>query len=345
MALTGLAKKRYQRRYMRQRRAGLTERACRSNKNLDKTAKTAKTLTPESRSPRSVAQLVEQWSPNALADARATLKTKPSRSNKKRRMLDLFLKSKQAQNISPTTMRFYRIRLEHAAYCLDDADAFDIEEFLDQYENPYYRHHHYQVLKTFYKWRKHRFGFEDPMEGMPGPKVPKLIYPSLTRKQVMALLAGLSARDRAIIALFTESGLRLSELANIHLGDIDWAGHCIRTLGKGGKEAYAPFGELSAGYLAEWLAEFQPGGGNIWGINKHGVVSMLRRLEKNTGIKCNAHVFRRTFACLLRQAGVDYLQIQRLGRWESVEMVQRYTRGFTFQDAMQQYRAPLGEAK
>ncbi|MFC1916249.1 tyrosine-type recombinase/integrase [Chloroflexota bacterium] len=113
-----------------------------------------------------------------------------------------------------------------------------------------------------------------------------------------------------------------------------------KVLGKGRKEAYAPFGELSAGYLKQWLAQYQPDG-NIWGINEWGIVSMLRRLEKATGLPCNPHTFRRTFACLLRKQGLDVLTIKDLGRWESLEMVQRYTRSVTFQDSLKFYKAPL----
>ena len=68
---------------------------------------------------------------------------------------------------------------------------------------------------------------------------------------------------------------------------------------------------------------------------------MLNRLEKETGLPCNPHTFRRTFACLLRKAGVDTMTIKDLGRWESLEMVQRYTRSVTFEDSMRHYKAPL----
>ena len=68
---------------------------------------------------------------------------------------------------------------------------------------------------------------------------------------------------------------------------------------------------------------------------------MLRRLEVATGITCNPHVFRRTFASLLRKAGVDTMTIKDLGRWESLEMVQRYTRLVTFQDSLKFYKSPL----
>jgi integrase len=60
-----------------------------------------------------------------------------------------------------------------------------------------------------------------------------------------------------------------------------------------------------------------------------------------TNLYCNPHTFRRTFACLLRKAGVDTMTIKDLGRWESLEMVQRYTRSVNFQDSLKFYKAPL----
>lgn len=114
----------------------------------------------------------------------------------------------------------------------------------------------------------------------------------------------------------------------------------IRIIGKGRKESYSPFGESSARYLELWLGQYIPNG-NIWGINKWGISIMLRRLKVRTGLPCNPHIFRRTFACLLRKAGVDTMTIKDLGRWESLEMVQRCTRSVSFQDNLKFYRAPL----
>ena len=149
-----------------------------------------------------------------------------------------------------------------------------------------------------------------------------------------------SLRDKAIIALFTESDLRLTELTNIKPNDIDWQNRLMKVVGKGRKEAYAPFGELSTGYIRAWLAQYKPDG-NIWGLNQWGITSILRRLQEKTGLPCNPHTFRRTFACLLRKAGVDTMTIKDLGRWESLEMVQRYTRSVSFHDSMKFYKAPL----
>ncbi len=129
-------------------------------------------------------------------------------------------------------------------------------------------------------------------------------------------------------------------MASIRPGDIDWQSQTIRVIGKGRKEALAPLGSMSQKYLKKWFSEHQFNG-NIWGLNKWGIISMLRRLEKNSGLPCNPHVFRRTFACLLRKAGLDVMTIKDLGRWESLEMVQRYTRTVTFQDSLRFYRSVL----
>jgi site-specific recombinase XerD len=206
---------------------------------------------------------------------------------------------------------------------------------------------YFKDIRAFYNWLySPRSGLpfkpeSNPVTWVDAPKRPKLIPPSLTRQQVESLIKSVSSnRDKAIIALLTESGLRLAELANIRKYDIDWDNHTIRTLGKGNKEGYAPFGALSEQYLKAWFSEYSPNG-SLWGLNKWGITSMLRRLEKETGLPCNPHTFRRTFACLLRKAGVDTMTIKDLGRWESLEMVQRYTRSVTFEDSMKHYKAPL----
>ncbi|MFC1962115.1 tyrosine-type recombinase/integrase [Chloroflexota bacterium] len=254
------------------------------------------------------------------------------------------MQSRLAKEVSPTTIRFYEVKLGRflVEISSDHAKQRHIEKFLIQFKNPGNRHGYYQVIKTFYLWREQTLGLPNVVKNMPAPKVGRLILPSLTKEQVNTVLASAHcARDKAIITLFTESGLRLSELARIKANDIDWDSHTIRIIGKGKKEAYAPFGSFSETYLKQWLNQHSLNG-NIWGINSWGISIMLRRLKTKTGLPCNPHTFRRTFACLLRKQGLDSLTIKDLGRWESLEMVQRYTRSITFQDSMKFYKAPLG---
>ena len=225
----------------------------------------------------------------------------------------------------------------------------DIIRFLDSLQcSGGGKHAYYRALKAFYNWLyspKSSYNLNpqgNPILAVDSPKVEKRILPSLTIEQVLCLMDNANnVRDKAIISLFTESGLRLRELANIRIQDIDWESRLIRVWGKGNKEALAVFGHRTELLLRQWLAEYNPNGGSIWAINKWGIVEMLQELRAKTGLPCNAHTFRRTFACLLRKAGVDTMTIKDLGRWESLEMVQRYTRSVSFQDSLKFYKAPL----
>ncbi len=261
--------------------------------------------------------------------------------------LSLFFESRKAMGVSPKTVLFYKYMLCPFAAQVDylKAKRQDVERHLNSIppnnNGLATRHASFRAIKTFYRWLNSQFGIRNPIMGMSAPILGKPIMPSLDRDQVLSVIdQANNIRDKAIIALFTESGLRLSELAHIRSKDINWCSGIIKVMGKGRKEAYAPFGEMTRTYLNQWLAQYSPNG-NIWGINDYSIKVMLQRLEKRTGIKCNPHTFRRTFACLLRKAGVDTMTIKDLGRWESLEMVQRYTRSISFQDSLKFYKAPL----
>ncbi len=259
----------------------------------------------------------------------------------------LFLKSREAMGVSPRTLEFYRDRLGRYVFntAYTGASREQIQELLNSIppnrNGLATRHASYRALKTFFRWLQAEYGISNPMANMQAPILGKPILPSLTKSQVITLIEKSSnIRNKAIIALFTESGLRLTELAGIRLQDIDWQSYTIRIWGKNRKEAYATFGPLSEQYLKLWLDKYEPNR-NIWGITKSGITTMLQRLEESTGITCNPHTFRRTFAVLLRKAGVDTMTIKELGRWESIQMVQRYTRSFSFHDSLKFYKPPL----
>jgi integrase len=76
----------------------------------------------------------------------------------------------------------------------------------------------------------------------------------------------------------------------------------------------------------------------FWNINAQGIKSMLARLKKKTGLPCNAHTFRRTFAAISAKRGIDSLHIMRLGRWESIQMVELYTRSIKVEDSLKFYQ-------
>lgn len=82
---------------------------------------------------------------------------------------------------------------------------------------------------------------------MDAPKPTKEILPSLITGQVNYLIEQAdNLRDKAIISLFADSGMRLSELANIKSSDIDWQSYTITIWGKGNKQRRPSFTERTA---------------------------------------------------------------------------------------------------
>ena len=226
-----------------------------------------------------------------------------------------------------------------------DVKGQDIQRFLNSLQcTNGGKHGYFRALRAFYRWlyspkSGYRLNLQDnPILLVEAPKVEKRILPSLSVEQVDYLIREVgNLRDRAIISLFADSGMRLNELTNVKAGDIDWTDNTITIWGKGGKQRKAPFTERSARLLRALISQ-NGTGGNIWHLDYRGIETMLKRLKEKAGLPCNAHTFRRTFASNLHRAGLDVEHIMRLGGWESLDMVLRYTRSVKFEDSLKLYR-------
>ena len=132
--------------------------------------------------------------------------------------------------------------------------------------------------------------------------------------------------------------MRLSELANIKPNDIDWQNNTVTIWGKGQKQRRAPFTKRTARLLKKVIAS-NGDGNNLWNLEPHGIQLMLQRLKEKTGLPCNAHTFRRTFAANLHRAGMDIEHIMRLGGWSTLDMVLTYTKSVKFEDSLKIYQS------
>jgi integrase len=233
---------------------------------------------------------------------------------------------------------------------------------------------YYKNFSAFYNWYfspKSELTTEEQQKQNPMPWVERAGRPKLelnwhTVETVNKLIESVpdtsarppyqyQARDRAIIAMLPESGLRLEEISVLRINDIDFEKRRIRVRhGKGDKPRKAPFGNLTARYLKSYMETipdkkgedylWTTGNGKDEYLTNSGVGQMLARMNTITGIHCNAHSFRRTFAIWLRLEGVDLLVIRDLGGWESVEMVERYTRSFDREQSLRFYKSPYGNS-
>lgn len=260
--------------------------------------------------------------------------------------IDAFLASRR-QGISPNTIQFYRKNLSKAIPVLGlTPTPQQLNNYFDSLTcSSGGKHAYYRSISVFYGWLySPRSGYglsidRNPTRHIEPPKRPKLILPSLSLEQIRQVIdAAHSVRDKAIVSLFAESGLRLSELLGITTRDIEWPSRIIKVLGKGNKEGFAPFGPVTEDYLRQWMSEYQPeSSDSVWDIGFWGIKAMLDELRRETGLPCNPHTFRRSYATILAKRGVDSLHIMRLGRWGSIQMVERYTRSVKFEDSLKLY--------
>lgn len=143
-------------------------------------------------------------------------------------------------------------------------------------------------------------------------------------------------RNQAIILLFIDSILRLRELANIQVQDIDFPAGRIKVLGKGNKERYAPFGQGAAAALQSYLQRRQEvAAGSPWlwlqedgeRYQRGGIQIMIRRMKKLGGnVRWSPHTFRHTGAGMFLDHGGDPFSLQEVGGWVDLEMPNRYSK-------------------
>lgn len=148
----------------------------------------------------------------------------------------------------------------------------------------------------------------------------------------------LGQRDRLLLEMLYATGVRVSELVNIKVSDIDEAGHSILVLGKGNKERYVTYGDYCSEILDLYLSDgylklntnkscylfLNNNGGNL---TDRGVRYILDRIIKHTSIQKNIspHMIRHSFATHLLNEGADLLSVQKLLGHESIKATQIYT--------------------
>jgi integrase/recombinase XerC/integrase/recombinase XerD len=170
------------------------------------------------------------------------------------------------------------------------------------------------------------------------PKVPKELIKPFTTQNIEDMLtlcdnSFLGFRNRAIILTFLDSGLRLSELANIQLNDIDFERETIRVMGKGSKERIVRIGKQTQKAVLKYLLQRNDGLGCLWvteerrPLHRWGIQTMIIRLGKRAGmvnVRCSPHTFRHTFAIMALQNGIGEFNLQWLLGHSTLTQTRRY---------------------
>lgn len=148
----------------------------------------------------------------------------------------------------------------------------------------------------------------------------------------------LGQRDSLLLEMLYATGVRVGELVNIKVKDIDLGRRNIIILGKGNKERYVTYGEYCEDILKKYLDDgyillnksnseylfLNNNGGNL---TERGVRYILDELIKKTSInkKISPHMIRHSFATHLLNEGCDLLTVQKLLGHESIKATQVYT--------------------
>jgi site-specific recombinase XerD len=178
------------------------------------------------------------------------------------------------------------------------------------------------AIRTFFHWAfKLKLTPSNPATSMIIPKVGRRLPKALTPAQVSTLLATqMDARERAVIMLILDSGLRLSEAANLELGDLDLERRVAHVrCGKGDKERYVVFGEDTCGALEAWLSQRYASFGEkavfigLQGkLTSMGLYKLIKRVAERAGITLHPHMLRHTFATSYLDAGGSIVDLRDL---------------------------------
>jgi len=142
-------------------------------------------------------------------------------------------------------------------------------------------------------------------------------------------------RDRAILELLYSSGLRVSELTGLNIGELDLAAGMVRVTGKGGKERIVPVGSRALEAVTEYLEQrwSDPVTGALF-LNSRGDRinrrSVARVVDSHVMMiaafkRISPHTLRHTFATHMLEGGADLRAIQELLGHASLSTTQKYT--------------------
>ena len=200
-------------------------------------------------------------------------------------------------------------------------------------------------LKTFYKYMLiTKKIVNDPMNKIVLPKTSKSLPNVLSIDDIDKLLDikvvdNYSARDKAMLELMYGSGLRVSELVDLGVNDVNLDDDLVRMIGKGNKERIVPIGDYAHDSIKNYLENYRGCmlkkrlcdklflNNHGQGMTRQGFFKNLKELAKKQGItkEFSPHTLRHSFASHLLDNGADLRSIQEMLGHSNLSTTQIYT--------------------
>jgi integrase/recombinase XerD len=199
-------------------------------------------------------------------------------------------------------------------------------------------------IKALYKFmRIENMVGHDPSENVQTPKKWERLPKALSQSDVSVLLeAGREGktglRDSAMLELLYSSGLRVSELVSIKIGDIHFDAGFIRVLGKGSKERVVPVNARAIRKVKRYVEEERPAilgkrqspflfvtrmGGRM---TRQRFWQTIKKVGRSLGIALSPHTIRHCFATHLLEGGADLRSVQKMLGHSDISTTQVYTK-------------------
>jgi len=184
----------------------------------------------------------------------------------------------------------------------------------------------------------------DPTEHISSPKRWKTVPKALNLNDIIALLDTrpdnrFFLRDSAMLELMYSSGLRVSELINLKLSDIDFEAGFIKVMGKGSKERIVPLNERCKEkinyYIEQQRKDLLKGkqispflflSNRAKPMTRQRFWQSLKETGKRAGIKVSPHMIRHSFATHLLEGGADLRALQKMLGHSDIATTQIYTK-------------------
>jgi integrase/recombinase XerD len=195
------------------------------------------------------------------------------------------------------------------------------------------------AVKVFFRFlKREKLNDHDPTTFLEGPKLWQLIPEVLTQEEVSRLLeapdreTSVGVRDRAILQVMYASGLRVSELCSLNVGDV--ADDQVRVMGKGRKERVVPIAASAVEAVDDYLVRFRQEGEGALFLSSRGkridrttVWERVKVYANKVGISktISPHTLRHSFATHLLENGADLRLIQEMLGHANIATTDRYT--------------------
>jgi integrase/recombinase XerC/integrase/recombinase XerD len=222
-------------------------------------------------------------------------------------------------------------------------------------------HGHVRTLRAFSNWLlKEKLTNINFTAGIKPPKIVKKVISTLSEEEIAQVLSTFNPssvsdmRNKVMFMLLLDTGLRIGELINLKLDDVNIEEGLMKVMGKGKKERMVPIGNKAQKVLHSYLFRFRPkpahsGINNaflsVFGtpITENSVELVFARLARRSGVKrLHAHLCRHTFATMFLLNGGDIFTLQQILGHSTLEMVRNYVTLASNQVAMRHHKySPL----